>query len=628
MHIIDLEGNHYPAQLTYTWEGELNGNQSLSATIKPSKVNLKFIHDISEMWQIVDDDDVAYKIVYSKRKGEGKLLNVDIKAIPLFFDDFNNQRIYERIDQHMTALNYFTMVFDGSGYNVVIVDPFEAIQWEGAGEGATRLEMFKNGLNRYGAEFYISGNAIYLENQIGNDTQFRYEHRLNASNIVQEIDANEFWTYARGYGDYGDGQGGEDWQNAKLIREYTSPLARIPAIGIREAPPIKNGNITTTATMDSQLKIAVDESLKISVSADIHDLRKQGYPIAQSQLGDRVFLVDRRIGFDDEIRVVSMSITKNWKKEIVALNLTFGELNITKRHQSNLNTAIKEIGELFNGRKKLPYNVLDDAVKHATQALISAETELNFENGILAINPNNPNEVVLFNSAGVGISNDGGATFTTAMTGGGVVADVITSGALRTNNVTIIGEDSYFFWDGNALTAIDPNNLNKRVDLTAGMLEIKHGAITIERPDGFKTIIDGYSNANVNVQGATPQFLTTNSEQYQRFIRTQATSKVEFDLYTFRHEARYLKFDLAHYIGTNDWGAYGTIFVDDFKDGTNLYSTDFVNGVGNNNAIVGNIYTVDLGTPTGDLMSVYLRWKTSSDLIWSYIRKRRVWLEG
>src|SRR5690606_40164277 len=120
-------------------------------------------------------------------------------------------------------------------------------------------------------------------------TQFQYRHRLNASNIIQEIDASELWTFARGYGDYEDGGedgGGGGWQEAKLIREYTSPLAEI--IGIRHAPPIKDGRVKVVSAMDKALKELVDESLKISVSADIHDLRKQGYPLAQDRKSTRL----------------------------------------------------------------------------------------------------------------------------------------------------------------------------------------------------------------------------------------------------------------------------------------------------------------------------------------------------
>ncbi len=446
MHVIDLNEGHYPAQLTTTWDGELNGNVSTSAVIKPSKVNLQFIHSITEMWRIVDDDDTEYKIIYCKRRGTGNLLTVDVKALPKYQDDLNNQRVYERYDQRMTANAYFHLVFDGSGYNFILNGTFEAQQWEGLGEGSTRLEMLKNGLNRYKAEFRISGNTIYIENQIGNDTSHRYEHRLNASNIVQEIDANEFWTYAKGYGDYGDGEGGEDWQNAKLIREYTSPLAQIPAIGIREAPPIKNGNITTTSFMDEQLKILVDESLKISVTADIHDLTKQGYPIAQSQLGDRVFLIDPRIGFDEEIRVSHKSITKDWTGKIIALSLTFGAPGLVKRHQSNLSAAVKNITQLLEGKIKLPFSVLDNAVAEATKALHNMTSELSIppNGGLMAVDKTNPNNLVLFNAAGLGVSTDGGTTFENAITGQGingraiiaktVLADVIAGGILTSLN--------------------------------------------------------------------------------------------------------------------------------------------------------------------------------------------------
>src|SRR5699024_9479904 len=308
MHVIDLEGSEYALQATSTNEGETNGNQSFSAMILPTKVNELFINKIDKLWTVVDHDDVEHKIIYLRKKGEGKSLTVEVKGIPLFFDVLDNDRIYERYDEHMTAQLAFNRIFEDTGFNFVLGDSFDAVQWEGFGDGETRLETFKRALERYKCEFRIVGNTVYLEHQIGNDTNHQYRHKLNASNIVQEVDANELWTYAKGYGDYGDGGGGEDWQNAKLTREYTSPLAKI--IGIRHAPPIKNGNITTKAQMDSQLKTLVDESLKISITADIHDLTRQNYPIAQSQLGDRVFVIDERIGLDEEVRIVNKSITR------------------------------------------------------------------------------------------------------------------------------------------------------------------------------------------------------------------------------------------------------------------------------------------------------------------------------
>lgn len=441
MHVIDLEGNEYALQATTTNDYELNGNQSISFSILPSKVNKLFIDNITEMWKVVDHDDITHKIVYLKKRGTGDSLSVEVKAAPLIFDDLDSQRIYERYDRSMTANYCFNLIFNGSGYNFTLNGTFESQEWEGFGEGDTRLTLFKKALERYKAEFRVSGNIVYIENRIGRDTQFMYRYRLNASNIVQENDATAYWTYAKGYGDYGDGEGGEDWQNAKLKREYTSPLAKI--IGIRHAPPIKNGNITTRAQMDAQLKTLVDESLKISITADIHDLTRQNYPIAQSQLGDRVFIIDERIGLDEEVRVVNKTITRNWRGDILDVTLTFGSEGLAKRHQSNLNTALKNVTDWLTGKKTIPYTIVDEAIKNATQALKNAQTELKFANGILAIDKQDPNKVVLFNSAGVGISSDGGNTFRTAMTGDGMVADVIYAGTLNANRVAIVGGDAF-----------------------------------------------------------------------------------------------------------------------------------------------------------------------------------------
>src|SRR5699024_1568091 len=483
MYVRNLAGDEYAVQATVTNDNEVNGNQSLSATILATKVNQAFIADISEMWRIVDHDNVEHKIIYAKRKGIGaykreydyiqsddtyflspaqpvkktekKLkqstnLSVEIKAIPLFFDEFDNDRIYERYDKHMTALEAFQRIFQGTNFDFSLGDQFDAVQWEGFGAGESRLETFKRALERYKCEFRISGNMIFLEKRIGRDTQFQYRHRLNASNIEQEIDANEMWTFARGYGDYGhEGESTEDdkedWERAKLEREYTSPLAKI--IGIRHAPPLKNGNITTKNKMDRELKALVDESLKISVSADIYDLQKQGYPVAQSEVGDRVFLIDPRIGLDDEVRVVSQSKTRNWKGDVIDLNITFGSEKIAKRHQTNLTTAAKEINDLIAGRKKLPYSVLPAAEQAALKALNEARTELIFGNadngdhGIIAQAIDEPNRMMWINSAGWMISTDGGATSKVAATADGIVADVITAGILNADQVAIMGGD-------------------------------------------------------------------------------------------------------------------------------------------------------------------------------------------
>ena len=456
MYVRDLDGVEYVVQTSPTQSYELNSNITLKATILPTKTNKAFIEDIAEMWSIFDFDDVEHRILFVERRGKGDKQYVEIQAIPKFFDVLDNDRIYEEYNEHMTAKVAFDRIFDSLPFTYRFVDTFYAVEWEGFGAGESKLETFSRALERYKAEFRIVGNVVYLESKIGRDTQFMYRHGLNASNISVQTDAKEMWTIARGYGDFEDGEESENggWQNAKLDRTYISPLAKIPSIGYRHAPPIKNGTIKVKSTMDANLKRLVDESVKVSVTADLHDLRKQGYPLAQPELGDRVFLIDERIGFNEEVRVVSITVTKNWRGDIEDLELTFGEIGISQRYKSGLSTATKHILDLFEGRKKLPFYAYDSAVQQATKDLNNARTELYFpdEGGIWAVEKTNPNYLTRLTSKGLGVSDDGGATFRTAVTGRGVVAEEIIGKLIVGANLVIENEKLTFSVDGDGVT--------------------------------------------------------------------------------------------------------------------------------------------------------------------------------
>src|SRR5699024_5363226 len=143
LYVTDLTGKQYPAQLTTTIDTELNGNQSLSATILPTKVNKAFIDDITEMWTITDHDNVEQRIIHIVSRGTGMNMTVKIKAIPLFMGVMDTLRIYDRYDEHMTAQLAFTRIFADTGFSFTLNGSFDAVQWEGFGDGETRLETFK-----------------------------------------------------------------------------------------------------------------------------------------------------------------------------------------------------------------------------------------------------------------------------------------------------------------------------------------------------------------------------------------------------------------------------------------------------------------------------------------------------
>ena len=455
MYVRDLNGNEFPLMATYTISDEINGNMDMAADIYPTKPNLTFLTALDKLWEIVTDDEEVYKIVYAKVKGSGQSLIKSVRAIPKLYDDLERTRVYEKYEGSMSIEELFNIVFKPTDYTHQLVGSWTNIEIEGFGDGDTCLSMFQTVLNRIDAEFTFTGQVVTIQEKIGIDSQVMYRHRLNASNIVQEIDAQAYYTYAKGFGDFEESKPEE----AKLKREYTSPLAKL--LGKREAPPIKDGRVKVAATLDKALKKLVDESIKISVTADLVDLREKGYPYAQSNLGDTVLLIDERIGLAEEVRVAARSIKRDWKGKILDLKFTFGTQGLTKRYQANLSNAANQITDILEGKKKLPFQAMSHEIQIVTKLMQSVQTQFNFdENGsMIAVDKENPNLVVVFNAAGLAVSDDGGQTFKNAITGRGIMGDRIIANSITADKL-----------DANAIT-VGFNNVSTNLKLYGNRLE-------------------------------------------------------------------------------------------------------------------------------------------------------------
>src|SRR5699024_5136075 len=173
--------------------------------------------------------------------------------------------------------------------------------------------------------------------------------------------------------------------------------------------------------------------------------------------------------------------------------------------------------------------IVDEAIKNATQALKSAQTELKFENGILAIDKNDPNKVVLFNSAGVGISSDGGNTFKNSITGEGVVAETVIGKNLIGLNITSPNEDGYLHVNGSDAEFVNVTN-GRKVEISPEGLYGRNasGSIRFQADSSLVT---------------TAAFGTSNSNAYIASMSGGETRVVDYDTlggggsfldYTFR----------------------------------------------------------------------------------------------
>ena len=650
--IRDLEGEEYYLEGTIKHEQELNGDERIDMDIPYTEMNSIFMDQQSDlkMWIILFENK-EYRIISSKQQGLGNKYTISVTAVLYILDYLNTHRVYERIDASLTTKEAFDIVFNDTPYTYVTVDTAYSERFEGIGEGETKLEIFKTFIDRYGYEMKIVDKVVYLYNQIGSDANFEYRHKVNTQDIEKEVDASEMYTYMRGYGHYRE-EGGEEetttettnsetssgyrktdvkviendneedvTKKAKLKREYTSPLAAI--IGIREGPPIMNANITKQDTMDKKLREAVESSVNISFTADIYDMSRHGYRFQHAELGDRVFLVDERIGLDTEIRVVKIDREINNEGYVTNVEITFGSANLADNYSSNLSTAAKDIQDLIEGRKKLKFDALDVISQSMVKKILNTSSELAFDsNGIHAVEKNNPNNQMTLNSSGLMLSIDAGNTARTAITAEGIVADAITAGSIWTENVNVIGPKGYMSIIGNELVSIDPDSLSRTVLSPTGL--------TITRPDGALYMVNGVPRMDLEVQKNLFHYSTV--ENNGRYNLTSETEPQVFEYFYTQHKARYLNVSYAigwDYNNESDVGAV-EIIVEEFGNSDKNRTASYKTIAKRTDNEVYGVIQIDLGVPTYEPLNCYLKFRriggTSKDKVTA--RSTRVCMRG
>ncbi|MEQ7806153.1 phage tail protein [Priestia aryabhattai] len=615
MYIEDLNGEQYPLQAAVDRDRGVNGEKSISFSLYEEKWNQDYFKNIDTCWKVGFSGD-DYEILIPRAKGRGKKAVWEVKAVHRFFVDMGKSWIYETVSGSKTLAELLNFIFNGSGYNFVIVGSFAAQDMESFGD-SSRIDLFQKVLTQYEVEFEIVGNTVYIRSQVGQDTDFVYHRQLNLKDISIEKDATNFSTYGEGFGKDG------------LHVKYTSPLAAIPGIGIRHHPPIRDERYTIEDNLFKVVKKNVDESLVFSITVDVAELRKQGFQGTPNE-GDRIFVMDDRLSLNIETRIINISEKFDINGNILSTQVTLSNKGIRDAYQSQLSNTVKQLQAILEGRMKIPYNVLDDAVKLATEALQKAQTELLFENGIVAVSKTNPNLLVLLNSAGLGVSTDGGQTFENAITAFGVNTNLLTAGAIHTNNIQIIGTEAYFFWDGNEFLAMDPNDQNKYVKIMPGLIDIGGGAIRIRRPDGAYFIVDGIPQYDFTIQGMTPQFTSPEVTIAPRSCHTNATISKDFQAYVFRHQGRYLRVNVSLY-QTGGGTAYMSVEqsyegFEGWKRWALVSSTVTSEDANSENS--GREMLIDLGVPSGGIKLIYVRMWSSNANTTSYGRVTGIWQEG
>ncbi|ASJ93577.1 hypothetical protein WL544_05955 [Staphylococcus epidermidis] len=417
---------------------KISGESELKFEFSEYNYNREIVNAITRKWIITNvdgiDDNKKYVVTIVRRESNSNLAKVSVIAKEKQIDDLKARIIYQNITGHYTAKEYFDLIFEDSGYRYELESKVGSLKWENAGDGTTRLENFKKGLERYGLEFSFDSNTnkFHLTKYVENIANYYIKNGTNALNFKLEEDSNAYYTCASGFGNYSQN---DKFQNAQLQMEYRHPLA--DSIGIYEAPPIKDGKITNEKLMRSKLIEVVTNSLKQSLTLDFITL-KEKFQNAIAKVGDLVPVKDDTINVFDEIRIIEVKTIRDINNQIVKQDATLGDFKKKDRYLALVNSSVNYVKSLTKKRDD-DYSDKDKIKNLALEAskLIGMSQSLNFDSsGLKSINQN---LIVAFTkSQGIQISSDYGVTYNTLIDGNGLNMNLIPLASLNNNGLMSI----------------------------------------------------------------------------------------------------------------------------------------------------------------------------------------------
>ncbi|MDE8676449.1 prophage endopeptidase tail family protein [Priestia aryabhattai] len=516
----------------------------------------------------------------------------------------------------------FTFEFEGTGFQFYTIFHFLGGKWEFKidNDQTASFSTFKQVVSSYEWRDVIRGleNSTHTVVATFKGKDPKNDNTTKQTNVDPHnylLDGNIIKTYTPLVGD----------ERYMAVAEYKSPLAE--KFGIRPQAPVQDEDATTEAQLLKTLKGTLNDKIEISYTTTLTDLSKMGGPMPKSKCGDSVpFIVEKLDLLLKDVRIMEMDeypeIDKSPTIVLGNSRQTYGQVSF--------NATKAQLDKIYNSRKgRVNPDVLPEATKRATDLLNNSATQLEYppSGGIIGRNPNDYNAYTIFTSAGIGITTNGGVTYDNAITPLGINTLLLTAGQIKTNNIQIIGKDNLFYWDGSELIAIDPNNPNKFARMRAGEFYTKGGAFIAERPDGYKSIDNGILQYDFSIKGMTPQYASPEVTIAARSCFTQSNEPEDFQAYLFRHQARYLRVNVAMFTDGS-----GTAYMSVEQsypqfDGWKRWAMASTTNTVANSEDASSEMLIDLGVPTGGVKLIYLRLWASNGAT-AYGREVGIWQEG
>lgn len=429
----DVETNEYQAQCEIEKTDAVNGEKSLSGTIYFGQ-DVK--ENIAKGWTLSFLNEDYVVVTYTKNDKEN---TVAFSAVQAFFYKMSKTGFYEKWNGSHPFSSYLDALFAGTGYtydNTASVAAFEKQDWG----MSDRLSLFNDIIDQANVEFSVEGTVVHVVPAMGSDLSTIVRKKFNLDTAEIQTDNTSFATYGRGYGAYSKP---DDTTSKRLEVEYKSPLYDYyyPKFGAIEAVPVADERYTIAANLLAAVKEKVDKSWAISLTLNLVDLQSVGYKYAMANPGDYITVIDENLNFSDKVRIIKVTSDYDIRGTRIKTEVECGSLSFSEQQKTSQST----LSNVAAGKIPVPNEWLTSQVQLATNSLLAARTQLSFtDQGIIAVDKSDANKVVILNSAGLGVSTDGGQTFKSAVTADGVVAERIIGNLISGVAFETVTDDNRF----------------------------------------------------------------------------------------------------------------------------------------------------------------------------------------
>lgn len=466
LHVVDLNADTQPVNniKRVTRTRRVNGETTIAFDAVPDP-------KYPDSWKALDNESkLTFKnepfIIKGVTRGNiGETEARKIEAEHTFFNAMINAQQYVIHNGSQTFQAALNRVFGPTIYNFVIVDSFLAQSFDNFGR-ENCLALFLKVLERYGAEFRVSGSTVYLYKQIGAHTGFQWRYRHNVKSITEAKTSHDLSTVIRGY--FGTPNDAGEYP---MVIDHQASQEKIDKFGELHADSYTNENVTDETTAIRLLTERLNDEPQLSQTIDFADLQAAGYDQGRPNEGDWGYIIYEPMDIRVEARIVEIvEVFELIENEWMPVKTTVTLSNI-RQTQTDKNTRFaktgKQVDRLASGVEKLPLSTMDIAVQNMTRLMLSASTEVTFNNGIQLIDKDDTNRMLIGNNKGWFFSRDGGATAFQGFTADGIVAEAIYGASIFGVNIASESGESSMWIEGGDIRLTDSTdgqnlNLNPR----------------------------------------------------------------------------------------------------------------------------------------------------------------------